>query len=59
MAALTAANRQFDVEEWTRPDAAVAPRTRLASFYDEGFAFYRSRLEAARGQWSGPIYSSP
>jgi sugar (pentulose or hexulose) kinase len=57
MAALTADNRHYDVEEWTRPDAIVAPRTRLASLYDEGFAFYRDRLEVARGHWSGPIYS--
>jgi sugar (pentulose or hexulose) kinase len=56
MAALTAANRHFDGEEWTRPDAVITPRTRFASLYDEGFAFYRDRLEVARGHWSGPIY---
>jgi erythritol kinase len=57
MAALTAAGCQVDVEGWTRPDAVVEPRSDLVSLYDEGFAFYRDRLEAARGRWSGPIYS--
>jgi erythritol kinase (D-erythritol 1-phosphate-forming) len=54
MAALTAAGCQVDVEGWTRPDAVVEPRSELIGLYDEGFAFYRDRLEAARGRWSGP-----
>jgi erythritol kinase (D-erythritol 1-phosphate-forming) len=54
MAALTASGCQVDVEAWTQPDAVVEPRSELASLYDEGFAFYRDRLEAARGRWSGP-----
>jgi hypothetical protein len=55
MAALAAAGRQVDVETWTRPDAIVEPRPELASLYDEGFAFYRHRLDAARGHWTGPM----
>jgi erythritol kinase len=57
MAALTANGCQVDVDAWTRPDAIVEPRSDFVSLYDEGFAFYRDRLEAARGRWSGPIYS--
>jgi len=34
----------------------VEPRSELVSLYDEGFAFYRDRLEAARGRWSGPSW---
>ena len=55
MAALAAAGRHVDVETWTRPDSIVEPRPELASLYDEGFGFYRHRLEAARGQWAGPM----
>ena len=57
VAALTAAVRHFDIEDWTRPDAIIEPRSELASLYDEGFAFYLDRLEAARGRWSGPVLS--
>jgi hypothetical protein len=57
MAALMAAGYQVDVEGWTRPDAVVEPQSDLGSLYDEGFAFYRDRLEAARGRWRGPVYS--
>jgi hypothetical protein len=49
-----AARRRFDLEDWTRPDAIVEPHPELACLYDEGFRFYRDRLEAARGHWSGP-----
>lgn len=55
MAALTAAGRPVDAEAWTRPDAVVGPRENLATLYDEGFAFYRDRLDAARGHWRGPL----
>ena len=55
MAALAAAGRHVNVETWTRPDSIVEPRPELASHYDEGFGFYRHRLEAARGQWAGPM----
>jgi erythritol kinase len=57
MAALIAAGRRVDVNTWTRPDAFVEPRLELAGLYDEGFAYYLDRLEAARGRWSGPVYS--
>jgi sugar (pentulose or hexulose) kinase len=57
MAALTAAGRHVDIEDWTRPDAIVEPHSQLASLYDEGFAFYRDRLDAARDRWSGPTLS--
>jgi sugar (pentulose or hexulose) kinase len=57
MAALIAAGRDFDIEDWTRPDAIVEPSSELACLYDEGFRFYRDRLDAARGRWSGPTHS--
>jgi xylulokinase/erythritol kinase len=57
MAAMIAAGRHVDVNTWTRPDAFVEPRLELAGLYDEGFAYYLDRLEAARGRWSGPVYS--
>jgi sugar (pentulose or hexulose) kinase len=59
MAALTAAGRPIDVETWTKPDAIVEPRQNLASLYDEGFRFYRDRLDSARGRWSGPVLPLP
>jgi erythritol kinase (D-erythritol 1-phosphate-forming) len=54
MAALIAASCHFDSEDWTRPDATIEPRSDLAELYDEGFRFYRDRLDTARGRWSGP-----
>jgi sugar (pentulose or hexulose) kinase len=57
MAALAAAGRRIDIETWTKPDAIVEPRQNLASLYDEGFRFYRDRLDSARGRWSGPVPS--
>jgi len=55
LVALAAAGRGVDEERWTRPDEVVAPDAALAPLYDAGFAFYRDRLEAARGRWSGPV----
>ena len=57
MAALSAADCEYDIENWTRPDATVEPHPELACLYDEGFRFYRDRLDAARGRWSGPLLS--
>ena len=57
MAALSAADCEYDIENWTRPDATVEPHSELACLYDEGFRFYRDRLDAARGRWSGPTVS--
>ena len=54
MAALAAAGREVDRDAWTRPDGLVEPRPDLANLYDAGMAFYRDRLEAARGNWRGP-----
>ena len=54
---IVATKRDFDFANWTRPDAIVEPRSELISLYDEGFCFYRDRLEAARGRWSGPALS--
>jgi xylulokinase/erythritol kinase len=56
LAALDAARREFDAEAWTRPDAVIAPHPRNAQLYDEGFAFYRDRVDAARGHWRGPVF---
>jgi erythritol kinase len=55
MAALAAAGREIDSDVWTRPDGIVEPRAELADLYDAGLAFYRDRLEAARGNWRGPM----
>jgi erythritol kinase len=54
LAALTAAGRHVDVAAWTRPDGLIEPRPELANLYEAGMAFYRDRLDAARGAWSGP-----
>jgi erythritol kinase (D-erythritol 1-phosphate-forming) len=55
MTAMAAAGRPVDAETWTRPDGVVAPRPELADLYEDGFAFYLDRLDAARGRWSGPL----
>jgi erythritol kinase len=55
LAALAAVGRVVDLEVWTRPDGVVEPRTELGGLYDAGMAFYRERLEAARGHWRGPV----
>ena len=54
MAALDAAAIPYDRAAWTRSDGVVEPDPAAVSRYDEGFAFYRDRLEAARGHWRGP-----
>jgi sugar (pentulose or hexulose) kinase len=55
LVALAAAGRTVDVDRWTQPDDIVTPRPEHALLYDAGFAFYRDRLAAARGRWSGPV----
>jgi sugar (pentulose or hexulose) kinase len=60
LAALATADRHVDIEAWTRPDDVDEPRSELSTLYDEGFAFYRDRLDAAGGHWSGPrLTTSP
>lgn len=54
MAALDAAGEAYDRAAWTRPDGIVEPDPDRAARYDAGYAFYRDRLEAARGNWRGP-----
>jgi erythritol kinase (D-erythritol 1-phosphate-forming) len=54
LAALHAAGHDVDREAWTRPDGAIEPRPALAALYDEGMAFYRQRLDFAKGHWGGP-----
>ena len=53
MAALIASERDFDYDEWTRPEGYVEPRAEMAELYEEGFAYYLDSVEAARGLWSG------
>jgi sugar (pentulose or hexulose) kinase len=55
LAALAAARREVDRDAWTRPEAIVEPHQANAGLYDDGFGFYRARLEAARGNWQGPV----
>lgn len=55
MAALGAAGVEVDREAWTKPDRRIEPRPSLAALYEEGMAFYRDRLGAARGHWRGPL----
>lgn len=58
MAALAAAGRHIDVQTWTRPEGIVEPRRNFAGLYEDGYAFYRDRLAAARDRWSGPNLAS-
>jgi erythritol kinase (D-erythritol 1-phosphate-forming) len=55
LAALSAAGRDVDLDDWTRPDGVIEPRAEWAGLYDAGMAFYRERREAAKGRWSGPV----
>ncbi len=55
LAALIAAERDVDMAAWTRPDGLIETRPELANLYEAGMAFYRERLDAARGAWSGPL----
>lgn len=54
LAALAAADLPHDAATWTQPDGFVEPNPRLTRFYDDGYAYYRDRLTAAAGAWSGP-----
>ena len=51
IAALIASDRDFDYNEWTRPDGYVEPRAEMAELYEEGFAYYLDSVGAARGLW--------
>ncbi len=55
LAALSGGERDVDMAAWTRPDGLIEPRPELANLYEAGMAFYRERLDAARGAWSGPL----
>jgi sugar (pentulose or hexulose) kinase len=55
-AALTAARRlglPVDHDAWTAPAGRCEPSERLRAVYDEGYAAYRRRLDAARARWRG------
>jgi erythritol kinase len=52
MAALIAAEQDFDRAEWTRPEGYVEPDEEVADLYEEGFSHYLASIEAARGLWS-------
>lgn len=54
MMALEAIGAACDRAAWTRPEGGVEPDRALAGLYDAGYAFYRDRLAAATGHWSGP-----
>jgi xylulokinase/erythritol kinase len=54
LVARTAARLPVDHETWTRPDGVVEPRRDLSALYDDGYARYVERIDAARGHWSGP-----
>jgi erythritol kinase (D-erythritol 1-phosphate-forming) len=51
MAAMISAGIDFDRAEWTRPEGDVQPTKELADLYEEGFAYYRESVEAARELW--------
>ena len=51
MAAMISAGIDFDRAEWTRPEGDVQPTKELADLYEEGFAYYRDSVEAARELW--------
>jgi len=55
MAALGDAGIPYDRAAWTRPDGAVEPDPAAVARHQEGYAFYRDRLDAARGRWRGPV----
>src|SRR5919199_1533977 len=52
MAALIAAEEDFDRAEWTRPEGYVEPDEGVADLYEEGFSHYLASIEVARGLWS-------
>jgi erythritol kinase len=54
MAALTAAGRTFDDQQWTHSDGIVQPNPDNRHLYDRGFAVYLDRVAASQGHWSGP-----
>lgn len=51
MAAMVAADIEFDHNEWTQPEEYVEPSEELAELYDEGFDDYLARVEVARRTW--------
>ena len=52
---MRAADIPVDNTAWTHPEGVVEPRSEYTSLYDEGFAFYQERTQAARGHWRGPV----